>query len=66
QAQERVYVLEQPSSELLDRLARESRGGMTASQVATRHVQPASPRPSATRPAAPGEPVVRAQSADKR
>lgn len=65
QAQERVYVLEQPSSELLDRLVRESREAMTASQVATRHVQPASPRPSATRPAAPGEPVVRAQSADK-
>ncbi|HRX83070.1 MAG TPA: serine protease, partial [Pirellulaceae bacterium] len=66
QAEERVYVLEQPSSDLLDRLARESRGATTANQVATRHVQPASPRPNAIRSGAPGDPVVRAQSADQR
>lgn len=66
QAQERVYVLDQPSSELLDRLARESRGGTAASEVASRDVRPASPRPNAMRASAPGEPVVRAQSADGR
>jgi hypothetical protein len=66
QARERVYVLEQPSSELLDRLARESRGAMTASQVASRHVPPASPQLDAIRATVPGEPVVRAQSADGR
>ncbi|MDA1049314.1 MAG: trypsin-like peptidase domain-containing protein [Planctomycetota bacterium] len=66
QAQERVYVLEQPSSELLDRLARESRGAMTASQVATRHVRPVTPRPNSLQATAAGEPVVRAQSADGR
>lgn len=66
QSEERVYVLDQPSSDLLDRLARESRGGMVANQVATRHVQPSSPRPNAIRAAAPGDPVVRAQSADRR
>jgi hypothetical protein len=64
QAQERVYVLEQPSSDLLNRLARESRGAMAASQVATRHVPP--PTPNAIRAVPPGEPVVRAQSADRR
>jgi len=66
QAQERVYVLEQPSSDLLDRLARESRGAMAASQVATRHLPPLTSNPSAIRAAPPGEPVVRAQSADRR
>ena len=44
QAQERVYVFEQPSSDFLDRLARESRGTMSASQIATRSEQPATPQ----------------------
>ena len=62
ESEERVYVLDQPSADLLDRLARESRGAMPASQVASRDVRPAWPRPNV----APGEPVVRAQSADGR
>ncbi|MCA9561803.1 MAG: hypothetical protein KC583_24825, partial [Myxococcales bacterium] len=65
QSQERVYVLEQPTSDLLDRLARESRSGVGGGQVATRHVQPTSQRPTAIRATTPGEPVVRAQSADR-
>jgi len=66
ESEERVYVLDQPSADLLDRLARESRGASAASQVASRNVRPSSPRPNAIRATAPGEPVVRAQSADGR
>ncbi|MEO8494524.1 MAG: trypsin-like peptidase domain-containing protein [Planctomycetota bacterium] len=66
QAWEQVYVLEQPSLELLDRLAREARGATAASQVATRDIRPAAPNSNAIRSANPGEPVVRAQSSDGR
>jgi hypothetical protein len=66
QAPERVYILEQPSSDLLDRLARESRGALAASQIATRNAPPVTPNPNPIRATAPGEPVVRAQSADHR
>lgn len=66
QAEERVYVLEQPSTEFLDRLANESRSGMAASQIATRQSPPATPNPNVLRASDPGDPVVRAQSADVR
>jgi hypothetical protein len=66
QAEERVYVLEQPSPELLDRLASESRGGMAASRVATRNTRPVASPTNQIRATAPGEPVVRAQSGDGR
>ncbi len=63
QAQERVYILNQPSSEFLDRLASESRSGMAANQIATRPSRPATP--NVLRASDPGDPVVRAQSADR-
>lgn len=66
QSQERVYVLEQPSPDLLDQLARESRGAMAVNQMATRQMQPPTPTAHLPPGAASGEPVVRAQSADRR
>ncbi len=70
-SEERVYVLDQPAPDLLDRLARESRRGLAAQHVATN--QPLEERVPATgtrapglRPLMPGEPVVRAQSSDGR
>ncbi|MBP86262.1 MAG: hypothetical protein CMJ64_06045 [Planctomycetaceae bacterium] len=58
QAGERVYVLDQPSRDFLDRIARESRSGLAARTAQT---------PGANLPSLPpGGPVVRAQSSDRK
>jgi hypothetical protein len=59
QAGERVYVLNQPSRDFLERIARESQPGLAA------RTQPDSSAPHSPRPPQPG-PLVRAQSRDRK
>ncbi len=66
QAGDRVYVLEQPSPDLLDQLTREAGVATPTGQMAARQTRPITPRQNAVRATAPGDPVVRAQSADRR
>ncbi len=66
QAEEKVYVLNQPSADLLSRLESESKKGSPTGQLATRHIPVPPQQHNPIRGAAPGGPVVRAQSGDRR
>jgi hypothetical protein len=59
QGGERVYILNQPSRDFLDRIARESRSGVASRTPPARSDLNALPQP-------PSGPVVRAQSSDRK